>query len=66
MSLREFVKQMDREKDVLHIQDELSTRFEISHVMKSFDDNGPILFFEKVKGFETKIVANVCGSRKRL
>lgn len=66
MSLREFVKQMDKDKDVLHVKDELSTRFEVSQVMKSFDNNGPILFFEKVKGFETKVVANVCGSRKRV
>jgi 2,5-furandicarboxylate decarboxylase 1 len=66
VSLREFVKQMDKDKDVLHVKDELSTRFEVSQVMKNFDNNGPILFFERVKGFETKVVANVCGSRKRV
>jgi UbiD family decarboxylase len=57
---------MDKEKDVLHVTDELCTRFEIPQVMKSFDNDGPILFFERVKGFETKVVANVCGSRKRI
>jgi UbiD family decarboxylase len=66
MSLREFLKQMENEKEVLHIKNELSTRFEIPFAMKSFDNEGPILLFEKVRDYATKIVANVCGTRKRI
>jgi UbiD family decarboxylase len=66
MSLRSFLEKMEERKEVLHIQDEVSTNFEISYIMKSFDNNGPILFFEKVEGTETKIVANVCGTRRRI
>ncbi|RJS78611.1 UbiD family decarboxylase, partial [Candidatus Bathyarchaeota archaeon] len=44
----------------------LSTRFEIPYIMKSFDENGPILKFEGVKGYKTDIVANVCGTRERI
>jgi 2,5-furandicarboxylate decarboxylase 1 len=66
MSLRSFLEKMEERKEVLHIQDEVSTNFEISYIMKSFDTNGPILFFEKVEGTETKIVANVCGTRRRI
>jgi UbiD family decarboxylase len=66
MSLREFLKQMEREKEVLHIKNELSTRFEIPYVMKSFDNDGPVLLFENIKSYEPKIVANVCGTRKRI
>lgn len=66
MSLREFLKQAEKEKQVLHVNEEVSTNLEMSYIMKSFDCEGPILLFEKVKGSETEIVANVCGTRKRI
>jgi UbiD family decarboxylase len=64
MSLRDFLRHM--EKEVLHVKDELSARFEISYFMKNFGNEGPILLFERVKGFDSKVVSNVCGTRKRL
>jgi 2,5-furandicarboxylate decarboxylase 1 len=64
MSLREFLKQ--KENETLHIKDDLSSKFEISSIMKDFDNKGPILLFEDVKGYHTKIVANVCGTRERI
>jgi UbiD family decarboxylase len=57
---------MDQEKNVLHVMDEVSTRFEISQVMKGFDDEGPIILFENVRDFDVKVAANVCGTRKRI
>jgi UbiD family decarboxylase len=57
---------MEMEKEVLHVEDAMSTNFEISFIMKSFESKNPILLFEKVKDYETKIVANVCGTRKRI
>ena len=66
MSLRDFIKISEREGDVLHVREEVSPRFEISYVSKRFDKDGPILLFEKVKGSDRKVVANVCGTRKRI
>ncbi|MGC8895495.1 MAG: UbiD family decarboxylase [Candidatus Bathyarchaeia archaeon] len=66
MSFREFLEKMEKEGEVLHIKNELSTSFEIPFIMKSFDNQGPILIFEKAKNHETKVVANVCGTRKRI
>ncbi|MEM2393798.1 MAG: UbiD family decarboxylase [Candidatus Bathyarchaeia archaeon] len=66
MSLRVFLEQMEAEGDVLHIKDEVSPIFEISYIMKCFDNDGPILLFENVEGSKTRIVANVCGTRKRI
>jgi UbiD family decarboxylase len=57
---------MEREKEILHIKDEVSTKFEVAHIMKSFDRQGSVLMFENVKGHQNRIVANVCGTRKRL
>ncbi|MEM3695192.1 MAG: UbiD family decarboxylase [Candidatus Bathyarchaeia archaeon] len=66
MSLRDFLEKMENEKEVLHIKDEVSTKFEIPYIMKKFDNQGPILLFEKVKDYKTKIIANVCGKRSRI
>jgi UbiD family decarboxylase len=66
MSLRDFLKQMEKEKEVLHVKEQVSKDFEISHILKSFDNNGPILVFDKVKDYGSKVVANVCGTRKRV
>lgn len=66
MSLREFLKQMEKEREVLHVKDEVSSFFEMSYVMKSLDSEGPILLFENVKDHATKVVANVSGTRERI
>jgi UbiD family decarboxylase len=57
---------MESEKEILHVKDELSTKFEISAIMKSFESDGRLLLFENVKDYGTKVVANVCGTRKRI
>ncbi len=65
MSLRSFIKKMEDGKEVVHIRDKISTRFEISLVLNAFPD-GPVLLFENVKGHEAKVVANVCSTRGRI
>jgi UbiD family decarboxylase len=64
MSLREFLKQA--EKETVLVRDEVSPKFEIPFIMKNVDQKSPILLFENVKGYEAKIIANVCGTRKRI
>jgi len=66
LSLRGFLKLMENKKEVLHVKDRVSPVFEISHLMKTFDNQGPVLLFEKVKGGNTHVVTNVCGTRKRI
>jgi len=66
MSLRGFLEKMEAEKEVLRVKDEVSTRFEVPFIMKNFDNEGPVLLFEKTKNYKTKVVANVCGTRKRI
>ena len=65
MSLRSFLKKIEEQNDVLHVSDSVSTRFEIASVIQAFS-NGPALLFENVEGYETKIVANLCGTRNRI
>jgi 2,5-furandicarboxylate decarboxylase 1 len=66
LSFRDFLETSERERDVLHVKERVSPRFEISYISKSFDNEGPILLFEKVKGTDRKVATNVCGSRKRI
>jgi len=66
MNLRKFLEQMEVKGDVLRIKDEVSTSFEIPFIMKKFDSDGPILLFEKVKHYKTRVVANVCATRKKI
>jgi len=56
---------MHKKREILEVKEEVSSRFEASALMKEFD-GGPILYFDNVKGRETKIVACVCGTRQRL
>ncbi|MFQ5999244.1 MAG: UbiD family decarboxylase [Candidatus Bathyarchaeia archaeon] len=65
MSLRIFLEEMEKRGEVVHVKEKVSPRFEASSIMKAFD-SGPILFFDKVKGHEAKIVANICGTRERI
>jgi len=65
MSLRSFLETMESKKEVAHITDSVSPRFEISSVMKAFA-GGSVLYFEDVEGYETKVVGNVCGNRSRI
>jgi len=65
VSLREFVEEMEEKGGVAHVKAQVSPSYEISSVMKSFD-GGPLLIFDSVKGYRTKVVANVCGTRERI
>jgi len=65
MSLRGFLAEMQKQTQLVQIDEEVSPSFEVSAFMKEFD-GGPILYFDNVKGTRTKIVAGVCGTRQRI
>lgn len=68
MSLRDFMSELEQEaKELITIRKELSTKYEIAAVIKKFDSgNGPALLFKKIKQKNGFIVANICGTRKRI
>lgn len=65
MSLREFIQKIEEKREVTHIKAQVSPHYEISLIMKSFD-GGPVLVFDNVKGYKTKVMANVCGTREKI
>ncbi|MDH5447789.1 MAG: UbiD family decarboxylase [Candidatus Bathyarchaeota archaeon] len=66
MSLRSFLQETEKKQKAVHISERVSPRFEISSIMKAFDHDSPVLLFDNVENYETKVVANVCGTRERL
>ncbi len=65
MSIRAFLEKMEDQDEVVHINDKISPRFEISSIMETFP-GGPVLSFENVEGYSTKVVGNVCATRSRI
>jgi len=65
MSLRSFLEEMEKGREVVRVKGQVSPRFEVSSIIKAFN-GGPILFFESVEGHDVRIVANICGTRRRI
>jgi len=63
--LRSFLEELRRSNELLEIEDPVSTRYEAAFLIKKHD-TGPALLFRKVKGYRNKLVAGICGSRKRI
>lgn len=68
MSLRDFLEQMEKGGEVIHVEDEVSPDLEASAILQIFSrSESPIIFFDNVRGYkDTRIVGNICGTRKRL
>ncbi len=65
MTLRDYLREMEADGRLIHVDEPLSPRYEIPYVIKKHDGEGPILF-DEVEGFDGKVVANVCYSRESI
>jgi UbiD family decarboxylase len=63
--LRTFLNQLEDREDLVRIKEPLSPNLEVAAALQRFD-TGKALLFEKVEGFDTKIVGCVCGTRERI
>ena len=65
--LRNFLKNLEKSNELIHVQEEIDSRFEVSAFLRQFDqDNAPALMFDNVKGAVGKLVGNLLGTRRRL
>ncbi|MGD0319900.1 MAG: UbiD family decarboxylase [Nitrososphaerales archaeon] len=62
--MREFLDELDRTGDLLHVRREVSARHEIPAVAHKLD--GKPIIFEKVKESKYRVVLGVCGTRGNL
>ncbi|HBE44695.1 MAG TPA: UbiD family decarboxylase [Deltaproteobacteria bacterium] len=65
--LREFIKKLEEERELIHIKGRLSPKFEIPGVIKYFvKERNSVLFFDNVEGYKIPVVANLLGTKRRL
>lgn len=68
--LRTFLKKYEEvyPRDVLYINDEIDGKFETTALIMELEKakKYPLVFFNKVKGYDIPVVANVLASRQRM
>jgi len=65
VSLRSFLETVEKRGEVVHVKDKVSPVFEISAIMRHIPDF-LVIFFDKVEGYDVRVVGNVCATRERL
>jgi UbiD family decarboxylase len=65
LDLRGFVNDLEKGDEVVHIEEEVSVKYEVSAVLEAFNGEKAVIF-DKVAGFPVKIVGGVCGTRSRI
>ncbi len=63
--LRRFLKRLEEKDEIFHVDEPLSPRFEIPSILKRFD-GGKAIIFDRVEGYDTRIIGGVCGRRSRI
>ena len=48
-----FLQEMEKKQGIVHVKERVSPRFEVSSIIKAFDQNGSILSFGRVANSET-------------
>ncbi len=67
-SLREFIKILEENNEIITVESSLNPKFEVSAFVRLMLERGvnKAFFFKNVQGYDSPIVANVLGSRRRL
>lgn len=65
--MREFIRKLEEQKQLIHITERLSPKFEISTMIKYLTRAKNLaLFFDNVEDYDIPIVGNLLGSKERL
>jgi 4-hydroxy-3-polyprenylbenzoate decarboxylase len=65
-SLREAVNDLENQQQVLRIKEEVDPNLEMAEITRQiFDQQGPVILFERVKGSPFQAVSNVYGTFDR-
>lgn len=62
MSMRDFIKKLDKQGKLVRVDRRADPKFEISSILKALDGN-PV-YFSKVKGYDMPVVGGLCSSRE--
>ncbi|TDA67184.1 MAG: UbiD family decarboxylase [Clostridia bacterium] len=65
--LRDFLRFLEDAGELIRIEDEVDSRFEVSAVLKRVGQaGGPAVMFTGVKGYDVPVMGNLFGSLRRL
>jgi 2,5-furandicarboxylate decarboxylase 1 len=65
--LRSFLRLLERENDLIHVERPVSTEFEIAAgIRKTSTIDGPALVFDNVRGYEIPVVGGLYSSLRRI
>ena len=66
-NFRGFLRELESEQELIRVKDELSSQFEVSAAIKFLKKKyNKAILFEKIKGYNSPVVTNLLGSKKRL
>jgi UbiD family decarboxylase len=66
-SLREWAENLEKRGDLVVIDKEVSTKFEIAaYIKKSCEVEGPAFRFTNVTGYETEVIGGFYGTKARI
>ncbi len=65
--LRDFMKALDKDDDLLRVKEEVDPKLEITEILdRAVKEGGPAVLFEKVKGYSVPVLGNVMGTHRRM
>jgi len=66
-NLRGFIRELESEQELIRVKDELLSRFEVPAAIKFLKKkHNKAILFEQIKGYNSPVVTNLLGSKKRL
>ena len=62
--MEEFLKSLGDEFKVVKIQEEISTKYEASNILKAYDKD--VVIFENIRGCDMKVISGICNTREKI
>ena len=62
--MREFLKVLEKDFKIIKIEDEISTKYEVTRVLKKHDKE--VVMFENVKESDMGIISGICNTRQKI
>jgi len=62
--MREFLKVLENDFKVLNIEKEISTKYEVSKILKKYDKE--VVIFKNIKESEMDIISGICNTREKI
>lgn len=65
--LRDFVRALESDGDLLRVKEEVDPKLEITEILdRAVKTGGPAVLFERVKGYTVPVLGNVMGTHRRM